>query len=465
MTNNKKAAFIPSLIFLIALLFAGTQAHAQQVADKILAVVGKNRIILNSELEKQIVQMKQEDPTFSDSAKCQLMERMVLSKFLLEQADRDSVFVTDEDVEGMLDNNIRYYTRMYGSKEAMEKALGKTIYQIKDEYRDVYREQLLAQKMQGQLIQNVKITPAEVKTFFDNIVRTDSTALIPIPATVELGQIVIDPPVSEELDKDARDKITDIRKRIVEGGESFEMLAGNYSNDPGSRDEGGSLGLIGRNDLVPAFSAAAFKLKDGDISPVVKTQFGYHIIQMVKRQGDQAVLRHILIHPAITSFDIKRALNKLDSVRAELISGKTTFQLAVGKYSTDENSKRTGGMIAEPNTGQTQIELDKLDAAMLLMLDSMKAGDFSQPQVFTNEKGEKSCRIVYVKSRVAPHQVNLKDDYAKIQELALQQKRMMQVEKWVEQKVPTYYLNIDPEYRTCGNLKKWYELSTAAASK
>lgn len=465
MTNNKKVAFTASFIFLITLLIAGTRVHAQQVADKILVVVGKNRIILNSELEKQVIEMRKEDPSFNDSAKCQLIERMVLSKFLLEQADRDSVFVTEEEVEGMLDNNIRYYTRAYGSKEAMEKALGKTIYQIKDEYREVYREQLLAQKMQGQLIQNVKITPAETKEFFENIVRTDSTALIPIPATVELGQIVIDPPVSAELDQEAKNKIADIRKRIVEGGESFETLAGIYSNDPGSRDEGGSLGLIGRGDLVPAFSAAAFKLKDGEISPIVKTQFGYHIIQMVKRQGDQAVLRHILIHPAITSYDIKQALNKLDSVRAELVSGKTTFQLAVGKYSTDENSKRTGGMIAEPNTGQTQIELDKLDAAMIMMLDSMKAGDFSQPQVFTNEKGEKSCRIVYVKSRVAPHQVNLKDDYAKIQELALQQKRMMQVEKWVEQKVPTYYLNIDPEYRNCGNLKKWYELSNAAASK
>jgi peptidyl-prolyl cis-trans isomerase SurA len=465
MTTNKMVAFTRSFILFIALLFAGTQLHAQQVADKIIVIVGKNRIILNSELEKQMAAAKAEDPTMHDSMKCQILERMVLSKFLLEQADRDSVYVTDDDVEGQLDNNIRYFTRQYGSKENMEKALGKTIYQIKDEYREVYREQLLAQKMQGQLMQNVKITPAEVKEFFDNIVRSDSSALIPIPATVELGQIVIDPPVSEELDKDAKDKITDIRKRIVEGGESFESLAGIYSNDPGSRDDGGSLGLIGRGDLVPAFSAAAFKLKDGEISPIVKTQFGYHIIQMIKRQGDQAQLRHILIHPAITSGDIKKALNKLDSVRSELISGKTTFQLAVGKYSTDENSKRTGGMIAEPNTGATQIELDKLDPAMLLMLDSLQAGSYSQPQVFNNEKGEKSCRIVYVKSRIAPHQVNLKEDYSKIQELALQQKKMLQVEKWVEQKVPTYYLNIDPEYRSCGNLNKWYNMSAAAANK
>jgi peptidyl-prolyl cis-trans isomerase SurA len=278
-----------------------------------------------------------------------------------------------------------------------------------------------------------------------------------------LGQIVIDPPVNEELDADARKKAVDLRKRIVDGGESFESLAMVYSNDPGSRDNGGDLGIVSRGDLVPAFSTAAFKLKDGEISPVVKTQYGYHVIQMVKRQGDQAQIRHILIHPVITSVDIKKALDRLDSVRSELISGKTTFQLAVGKYSTDENSKRSGGMIADPQTGVTQIELDKLDPAMVMMLDSLKEGGFSQPQVFSNDKNEKSCRIVYVKSRVAPHKVNLKDDYSKIQELALSQKKMLHIEKWVQEQLPSYYLKIDPEYQSCSTLSKWYSASAAAS--
>ncbi len=460
MAKNKIAAFTRISFLAFTFLFAGTQLHAQEVADKILAIVGKNRIILNSELEKEVMAAKAQDPTFNDTMKCELLSRMVLSKLLVEQADRDSVYVTEEDVEGQLDNNIRYYIRQYGSKERMEKELGKTVYQIKDQYRDTYREQLLAQKMQGQLIQNVKITPAEVKEFFDKNVSDADTSLF-IPATVELGQIVIDPPVNEELDRDALYKATDIRKKIVEGGESFEALAGIHSNDPGSRDAGGDLGIVSRGDLVPAFSVAAFKLKDGEISPVVKTQYGYHIIQMMKRQGDQAQIRHILIHPIITSIDIRKALDKLDSVRSELVTGKISFQLAVGKYTTDENSKRTGGMIAEPQTGVTQIELDKLDPAMIMMLDSLKEGSYSQPQVFNNEKGEKSCRIVYVKSRVAPHRVNLKDDYSRIQELALNQKRMMRVEKWVEEKLPTYYLKIDPEYTTCGTLKKWHKLSAA----
>lgn len=456
---NKKIPFTALYLFLFILLTGNVASAQPQVADKILAVVGKSRIILNSELEKQVEQIKQQNPEFNDTMRCQILDQMLLSKLMIEQAERDSIFVSDEDVEGQLDNNIRYYIRAYGSQEKMEKELGKTIYQIKEEYRETYREQLLAQKVQGQLIQNVKITPAEVKTFFESI-PVDSLPFI--PATIELGQIVVDPPVSDELDKVAKEKAEDIRVRLVDKGENFEILASINSNDPGSRDNGGDLGVVSRGDLVPAFSSAAFKLKDGEISQVVKTQYGYHVIQMIKRQGDQAHIRHILIHPAITSFDVKRAMAKLDSVRAELLTGKLTFATAVGKYSTDEESKRTGGMIADPQSGNTQIEMDKLDPAMLMMLDSMQAGAFSQPQVFNNDKGEKSCRIVYVKSRVAPHKVNLTDDYSKIQELALTQKKVQRIEKWLEEKLPSFYIKLDGEYNSCGILKKWYTASLAS---
>lgn len=458
MFNKRFASYTRPVLFLLFLL-AASQASAQQVADKILAVVGKGRIVLNSELEKQVEQIKMQNPEFNDTMKCQILDQMLLSKLMIEQAERDSIFVSDEDVEGQLDNNIRYFMRAYGSQEKMEKELGKTIYQIKEEYRETYREQLLAQKVQGQLIQNVKITPGEVKEFFEAI-PVDSLPFI--PATIELGQIVIDPPVNPELDASAKADAESIRKRIVEGGESFETLATINSDDPGSRDNGGDLGVVNRGDLVPAFSSAAFKLKDGEVSQVVKTQYGYHVIQMIKRQGDQAQIRHILIHPATTSIDVKKALDKLDSVRSELITGKLTFATAVGKYTTDEDSKRTGGMIADPQTGNTQIELDKLDPAMIMMLDSLKEGGFSQPQVYNNDKGERSCRIVYVKSRVAPHKVNLRDDYSKIQELALTQKKVQRIEKWLEEKLPTYYIKLDPQFQSCGPLKKWYNASTAS---
>jgi len=273
---------------------------------------------------------------------------------------------------------------------------------------------------------------------------------------VEVGQIVIDPPVSTELDAYAHTKIEDIRNQIVNGGKSFETLAGIYSNDPGSRDNGGRYDDVSRTGaFAPEFLTAAFKLQNGEISPIIKTKFGYHIIQMIQRKGDEADLRHILIRGEVTSGDFKATLAKLDSVRSQLVSGTISFPLAVGKYATDEASKRTGGMIADPQTGNTLLEINKLDPTMVLSIDSLQPGQYAQPQIFFNEAHEKSCRIIYLRSRTAPHKANLKDDYSKIQDVALQQKKAQKMQQWVITKLPTYYLRIDPDYQTCSVLQQW----------
>ena len=319
---------------------------------------------------------------------------------------------------------------------------------------------MLAEKVKSSLITNVKITPGEVRTFFNKI-PVDSLPFF--PASVEVGQIVVDPPVSPELDEYAKNKILGIRKEITDGTKTFETAATFYSEDPGSKDNGGDLGVVSRNDMVAEFTAAAFKLQDGEISQVVKTKFGYHIIQMVKRQGEQAHLRHILVRPQITSGDLKKALSKLDSVRSELLSNKITFPEAVGKYATDENSKRTGGMVTDPNSGSTQIEINKLDPATALMIDSLKPGDFSQPQVFKTETGEQSCRIVFLKTRTEPHKANLQEDYSKIQEVALEQKKAQKLQEWLLLKLPTYYIKLSPEYKACAEFKNWKMASNDAA--
>lgn len=437
---------------LLAVVCCLSLSATAQPADKILAVVGRSRIILNSELENSVAQMKQGGTDVDEEMKCTMLQQMILQKMLVEQAERDSVLVTDEEVEGTLDNRVRYFISLYGSKEKLEQVSGKTVYQLKEDYRDAVRETMIAEKMQGQILQHVKITPAEVKNFYDKI-PADSLPFF--PATVEMGQIVIDPPVSPELEQYAREKLEKIRKDIVEGGADFELQANLNSQDPGSRDNGGDLGVVSRKDLVPEFSAAAFKLQNGEISQIVKTKYGYHIIQMVRRQGEDAHLRHILIKPEITTADFQKALLKLDSVRAELISGKITFQEAVGKYGTDEMSKRTGGMIPDQQTGSTQLEVEKLDPTLALMIDTLKPGSFSQPQVFDAGKGEKSCRIVYMKSISSPHKANLKDDYGKIQEVALQQKKSKTMDEWLAEKSPSYYIKIDPDYKSCSVLQVW----------
>jgi len=450
--------------FPAALLLAGMVACLPasgqvQTADKILAVIGRNRIILQSELEAQAANLKQQSPeTYDDSMKCGILQQMILSKMLVEQAERDSVIVSDEEVEGNLDNKLRYFiTRVYGSKEKLEQVTGKTVYQIKEDNREVVKEQMLAERVQGQLLQSVAVTPTEVKAFYNKI-PADSLPFF--PAAVEVGEIVIDPPVSPELDAYARKQLEDIRSQIVTEGKSFETMAGIYSQDPGSRDNGGRYNDVSRVDggWAPEFVVAAFKLQNGEVSPVVKTKFGYHIVQMIQRKGDRADVRHILIIPERTSADFRTALSRLDSVRAELISSKITFPQAVGKYSTDDNSKMTGGMITDLQTNASQLEVDQLDPALALMVDSLQPGSYSQPHVFVNpQTGERSCRIVYLKGRSAPHKANLQDDYSKIQQVALTQKQNQKLEQWVKEKLPTYYLRVDPEYRDCRQLAGWQE--------
>ena len=438
----------------VALPFFVTKpAVGQESADKIIIVVGRNRIILQSELEAQVAQARAQFPGFNDSMKCDLLQDMVIQKLMLEQAERDSVLVTEEDVDGQLENRIRYFTQMYGSKERLEQMSGKTVYQIKEEFREPIHDQMVAEKMKNQVLEAVHITPAEVEAFYRKIPQ-DSLPLF--PAILEVGQIVVDPPVSPEMNDYARLKLEGIRKEIVEGGKSFETMAGIYTEDPGSRDNGGRYEGVTRNGpWAPEFVAAAFKLQNGDVSPVFKTKFGYHIIKMLARKGDEADLEHILIRPKITTSDFNKALQTLDSIRNILVDGKMTFQEAVGKFSTDEAAKRTGGMIADPMTGNMELDVTKLDPAMVLMLDTLGVGKYTKPHIFVTDAKEQSCRVVYLRNRTTPHRANLKDDYNRIQEVALAQKKQQKIQQWVLSKLPTYYIKIDPEYRNCPGMKTW----------
>ncbi len=444
-------------VFLMGILLAlglPQDVSAQQTADKIIAVVGKSSIILQSELMAEIQNLRQQEMGLDDvdSLSCLILEQMVLRKVMVEQAERDSIIISPEEVEATLENRIRYFTSLYGSRERLEEISGKTLYQLKEENRELIKEGLITERMQQEILSKVHITPAEVHKFFQ---RIPADSLPFFPATVEVGQIVIDPPVNPEIEAYAREKLENIRKEILEEGKDFEIMAGLYSEDPGSRDQGGDLGTVGRMDVVPEFAAAAFKLQNGEISPVVETKFGFHIIQMVRRQGEMAHLRHILIRPNRTSSDFRKSLDKLDSVRAELVSGKIGFGAAVAKYATDDLSSRTGGMILDPQTGSSELTIDQLDPSLALMIDSLKVGSYSQPHIFVQDNGERSTRIIYLKSRTDPHQANLKDDYNRIQQAALQQKRGWAMDEWIQKRSSSYYIRIDPEYADCPSLQVW----------
>jgi len=448
-------------LIIFCMLGAAIPAFSQQkAADKIIAIIG-NKIILQSELGTHIYMQKRDNPNISDSAICDIFHNMLAEKLLVEQAIRDSVIVDDAAVEGELDNRLRGYMADYGSKERMEEVLGKTIYQIKDENRQVIKDQLTAQKEQMTVMENVKITPEEVKVFFNTIPDAEKPLL---PATVEMGQIVVKPDVDPELDKYAKDQLETIRKDIVENGKDFAVMAGIYSQDPGSKNTGGEY-KINRSGFDPAFVSAAYRLQPGEISPVIKSRFGYHIIKMEKRMGEEAIVKHILIRPEITSIDIQKTLAKLDTIKNNLDSGKITFQTAVAKYSTDDNSKMTGGMVYDPQSGGTLLPIEQLDPQMALEVEKLKIGQFSTPQVFTDpQTGDKSCRILYLKSRTDPHKANLKDDYNQIQSFALGKKKNEHLMKWIAEKLPTYYIKLDPAYKNCDLLKEWYKNSDKVAS-
>lgn len=420
------------------------------VADKIVGVVG-DRIILMSDIKNALADASRQGQALPEGAECMILEQALVSKLLMLQAQKDSLPLGEDEVEAELDQRIRYFITQYGTQDALETVAGKTIYQIKDDARESVRENKLAQAMQRKVVENVRITPTEVRAFFDKIPK-DS---LPFYETeLEIGQIVLLPKASRDMEKYVIDELNNYRRQVDMKVATFDQLVKRYSEDPGSKDRGGQYQL-NRSEKTwdPAFLAASFRLKEGEISPVVKSKFGYHLIQMVSRNGDDAVVRHILRVPPVTEVEMNAATAKLDSVRAKLIGGTIDFSTAAGRYSEDENAKFTGPFL----TGRsgTFVTIDELDKEVVTQLDQLKVGEYSQPVAFTDERGRKGVRLLYLKSRVEPHRMNLRDDYNKIAELALEEKKMLALDKWLKDKIPAYYIMVDPSLSTCEQLSRW----------
>lgn len=414
-------------VFLIVILLVtgmmSVKAQAKKVvADKIVGQVG-DRIILRSDILNEIADMKrqyqgQEGVVFP--TECQVLERQLIQKALILQAEKDSLSVTEEEIDATIDNRIRAAIQQYGSKDILEEIAGKTIYQLKEDFRTSFREQKLAEQMQNKIIETIKITPTEVKAYYNKIPK-DSLPFY--ESEVELSQIVIIPKANRDIEEYVSKQMYDYKKSVESGAQKFEALVKLYSEDPGSKDQGGQYNL-NRNDRNwdPAFLAASFRLKENQISPVVKSKFGLHIIQLMSRSGDEAVVRHILRIPPVTEDEIKDAVKKLDSVKKQLIAGSLSFGEAVSKYSEDENSKFSAGSISAQD-GNVFLSIDMLDKDMVIALKDLKPGEYSAPQVYTDERGRKAVRLIHLKRRTEPHRENLMDDYNRIAQRALESKK------------------------------------------
>jgi peptidyl-prolyl cis-trans isomerase SurA len=388
-----------------------------------------------------------------ENAECMFMEQAVVSKVLMLQAEKDSLPVTDEEVEAELDQKVRYYIAQLGSQEALEELAGKSIYQIKDDAREAVREQKLAAAMQRKIVENVRITPQEVKAFYDKIPK-DS---LPFYETeLEICQIISYPKASREIEQYIIGEMNNYKKQLELKATTFDRLAREVSEDPGSKDRGGQY-QINRNEKTwdPVFMSTAFRLKEGEISAPVKSKFGYHLIQLVQRIGDDAIVRHILRIPPVTDLEIANAKRKLDSVRTKILEGRIAFNAAATRFSDDETAKFAGPCLMNRD-GSTSVTIDLLDKDMVGMIGKMKPGDISVATPYTDEQNKKGVRIVYLKSRTEPHRMNLADDYSKISQFALEEKKAKAMEKWLKAKLPTYFIMIDAgTANDCPQLKKF----------
>lgn len=437
----------------LLLLCSITLANAQKVvnADKIVAVLGDN-IILSSDIEGQYAQYISQGYPENEEIKCQILDGILIQKMLQNQAALDSLEISENQVEDELNRRINYFISQAESQEKLEQFLGRSILEFKEELREDIRSMLMAQTMQGEITKNVSVTPSEVRKFYENI-PTDSLPYF--NTEVEIAVIVKKPIVSKQAKQEAIDKLESLRKRVAEG-EDFATLAILYSQDVSAKS-GGELGFVNRGELVKAFESVAFKLKPGELSSIVETEYGYHIVQLIERRGEQVNVRHILIKPTTGFEDLEKTRKELDSVANLIRAKKMTFAEAAAKFSDDESTKNNGGLMQNVQEGGTKIPTDQLDPSLYFTIDNMNVGDLSQPLLFKNATNEQAYRIVQYVSKIEPHSANLKDDYQKVQQAALTAKQNKAIEEWFDKKRKTTYIRLSDDYNYCDRLKPWYD--------
>lgn len=447
-----------ALLLIAANVSAQTQSKA--IGDKIIAIVG-DRPIMHSEIKNAIDESRRLGNNVSDSTECLYLRQAVIAKVLTLQAEKDSLPVTEEDIEAELDQRIRYYINVFGSEQALADYAGKPVYKIKADSRPIIRERRLAEAMQEKILSNVRITPTEVKAYFDNIPKD---SLPYFESELEIGHITIFPKASSALEQYTISELNNFRKQLENKVASFEQLARDYSWHAASKQNGGHFQL-NRNDRSwdPTFISAVFRLKEGEISTPVKVErMGYFLIQMVQRRGDEADVKLLLRTPPVTDNELVKAAARLDTIRAKIIAGSMSFNDAAIKYS-EFNTTRYQEPFVRNLDGSTLVPIDQLDKSMVTAITNLKTGGITQPLTFTNDEGKKAVRIVYLKSRTQPHRMNFHDDYSRISMMALDKKKADVLNDWVKKKIPTYYITINSENGNgCPLVKEFASLKIAS---
>lgn len=440
--------------FLAMLLLTGAGrllGQAQHV-DGIMAIVG-DKIVMRSDFETEMAQLTRSGGVMDSAAlNCLVLKRLIMRKLMLNQAEVDSLPLSEERIESEIENRLRYFQRQAGSQADLERYLGKTLSEYKEEIRPRMKEQLLAQEMETKITSGIRISPQEVRQFYDSI-PTDSLPMI--PAEVEVAQLLIEPPVSLEAKEYAREQLEILRERIL-AGEKFEKLARSYSQDPGSKENGGLLPEFGRGEMVSEFERMAFKLKPDSLSPVFESQYGYHLMKLIKRKGEKVIAAHILIRPENTSADFAVVSARMDSIYNMLYAKQIDWCTAVKRYaSADIGNKGYCGFLTDETTGSQKMLFEDLPLEIKPVVDKLRPGEFSEAMRSYTPDGRVVFRMVYLKSFIAPHQANLIQDYGRIQLEAEAVKKQKAIETWVEKTRVNTYIKVNSGQIACPDIKKW----------
>ena len=432
---------------MIGIFCSVTQVTAQtnQVLEEVIAVVGDN-VILMSDLDREVAQIKQQYPEYEGDMQCDVFSQLIIQRLLLIKAEVDSIIIADERLEFEINRRLEFYAQQAGGIERLEKYLDMSILEYKEKMREKVKDQMLSQQAKDALLSEIKVSPTEVKKFYDEI-PDDSVPTF--SAEVEIAQIVVKPTASSFAKDYARKEATKIRNEIISGSIDFCLAASLYSEDKSNSEQCGDLGEFKRGTMVPEFETAAFKLKKDSISNVIETEYGYHIIQLIARKGNILSARHILIQPKILSNDYEAAKDSLKLAMKLIESGEMDFCDVVNRFSEDENTKSNCGYFTDPNVGTNKIEVTYLSSDVVLKIEKMKPGEFSSIHGVQLPNGQGAFRLLYLKSETPPHEASLKNDYQKLAAFALEKKKQDSLKEWMENYRKTVYVWIDEKYTYC----------------
>ena len=444
--------------FLIGLIISFSGSFAQKepiLVDEVFAIVGKNAIY-KSDIQMDIEQMTQKGIEISDEAYCYTIESKLFQSLLIHRADMDSVNISDSEIDSEIDRRMSYMLRRLGGSEVeFQKFYGKTVLEFKKEIRSTISNNLMARKVEGEITGAVKISPNEVKDYYNNIPK-DSLPVI--PESYKIAQLVVKAKPNLYEKERTRNQLEDVRKIIVNGGD-FDLQARIHSEDPGSKDRGGDLGYLSREQLVPEFSSVAFRLKEGEVSEVVESPYGFHIIQMIKKKGKLINARHILIMPKIYEVDLEIAKERVDSISKVIESGADFNKLA-SDLSDDDQSKINGGVVRNPQTGGEYFETEQLDRDLYLTIQQLEKGKASLPNVMTLPDNSKAYRILFLMDKLEFHVASIENDYDRIKSAGLEIKKQKEMKLWVAKHLGDTYLKLPLNYKGCDRLSIWYDNET-----